>query len=204
MRGEFRVPAKRTAVASRSTWAAAGSGACPGCCCRKAGRLVRVERLLDLLWDGDAPPKARAGSRLRATLDPDGAGSDGIRLLAQDNGYLAEVDPDCIDVHRFRTPAGSARQPTEPAERAGALRCALASWPGSTAARVSHERPQPGEPGTPAALAWPDHPCPDRPALTQRSHDRSSPGNSPFPAGLLLGHASHPDPPRVPPSTSSL
>jgi DNA-binding SARP family transcriptional activator len=52
----------------------------------EAGHLVQVERLLDLLWDDDAPPKARASlhthvSRLRAKLDPDGTG---VRLLAKD------------------------------------------------------------------------------------------------------------------------
>ncbi|MBE8516829.1 tetratricopeptide repeat protein [Amycolatopsis sp. H6(2020)] len=111
----------------------------------EAGRLVQVERLLDLLWDDDAPPTARASlhthvSRLRAKLDPDGTGGHGVRLLAKDNGYLAEVDPLRVDVHRFRTMVGSARQLAQPAERAGSLRRALALWRGPALADVASDR----------------------------------------------------------------
>jgi DNA-binding SARP family transcriptional activator/tetratricopeptide (TPR) repeat protein len=111
----------------------------------EAGRPVRVHRLLDLLWDGDAPPTARASlhthvSRLRAKLDPDGTGGNGVRLLAKDNGYQAEVDPVRVDVHRFRALVDTARQLAEPAERAGSLRRALALWRGPALADVASDR----------------------------------------------------------------
>jgi DNA-binding SARP family transcriptional activator/tetratricopeptide (TPR) repeat protein len=104
---------------------------------------VPADRLVELLWDGDAPPSARANlhthvSRLRARLDPDGDGGRGVRLPSRDGGYLVEVDPHRVDAHRFRGLVQRARG--VPAERVDLLRPALALWRGPVLADVASPR----------------------------------------------------------------
>src|SRR5690348_12724088 len=72
------------------------------------GRVISTDRLQDLLWDGDPPATARGQlranvSRLRARLDPDGSGRNGLRVLSRAGGYVVEIDADAVDAHRFRT-----------------------------------------------------------------------------------------------------
>jgi DNA-binding SARP family transcriptional activator len=97
----------------------------------EAGSAVPVERLLDLLWDGVPPRSARAGlhthvARLRARLRQPG----GLRLSARDGGYLAAVDPQAVDVHRFRALAATAAAQSDPVARVTLLRRAVALWRG--------------------------------------------------------------------------
>jgi DNA-binding SARP family transcriptional activator/tetratricopeptide (TPR) repeat protein len=91
--------------------------------------------LAALLWDDDPPPAARATlnthmSRLRRWLDPHDDGSLGVRLVNRQGGYLAEVDPQTVDAHRFRALVERARMLTEPTARSAGLREALALWRG--------------------------------------------------------------------------
>jgi len=68
--------------------------------------MVPVETLIDRLWDARPPPKARESlsvyiARLRASLRQ--AVGDNVRLAGhRQGGYLLEVDPETVDVHRFR------------------------------------------------------------------------------------------------------
>ena len=68
--------------------------------------MVSVETLIDRLWDERPPPKARESlsvyiARLRASLRQ--AVGDEVRLTGRTpGGYLLEVDPEAVDVHRFR------------------------------------------------------------------------------------------------------
>jgi DNA-binding SARP family transcriptional activator/tetratricopeptide (TPR) repeat protein len=68
--------------------------------------MVPVETLIDRLWDAQPPPKARESlsiyvARLRASLRQ--AVGDNVRLVGRSHGgYLLEVDPESIDLHRFR------------------------------------------------------------------------------------------------------
>jgi DNA-binding SARP family transcriptional activator/tetratricopeptide (TPR) repeat protein len=68
--------------------------------------LVPSETLIDRLWDRQPPDKARESlsvymARLRASLRE--AVGDEVRLVGRTHGgYLLEVDPDAIDLHRFR------------------------------------------------------------------------------------------------------
>jgi DNA-binding SARP family transcriptional activator/tetratricopeptide (TPR) repeat protein len=100
------------------------------------GTAIPTARLVDLLWDGEPPATAQAAlhthmSRLRAAVDPDRAGRHGVRLLhAGDQGYLAEVDADSVDAHRFTAMVDAARTLPDPALRAGRLRSALGLWRG--------------------------------------------------------------------------
>jgi DNA-binding SARP family transcriptional activator/tetratricopeptide (TPR) repeat protein len=101
----------------------------------EAGRAVRLDRLVDLLWDDDPPANARASihahiSRLRAVLDPQRDGRYGVRLLPDGGGYRGDVDPGQVDAHRFGALVVEARQQLDPEERVPLLREALGLWRG--------------------------------------------------------------------------
>ncbi len=105
----------------------------------EAGRVVPVDRLVDLLWGDEAPPSARASlrthvARLRAQLSV-----GGVNLASRGDGYLAEVDPALVDVHAFRTEVAAAARVTSPWERAARLRDALAHWRGPLLADVADD-----------------------------------------------------------------
>jgi DNA-binding SARP family transcriptional activator/tetratricopeptide (TPR) repeat protein len=96
----------------------------------EANAAVPVDRLIDLLWDGQPPGEPRSAihtfvSRLRARLDPAGDGGLGIRLLRAGTGYLAEVDPAAVDALAFRAAVEQAQGIADLAEKAAALRTAL-------------------------------------------------------------------------------
>ena len=111
----------------------------------EAGSVVSADRLVDLLWDDDPPPTARASlsahvSRLRNQLDPDGTGALGIRIVGRDGGYLADVAPDTVDAHRFRDLVARATAHHDPVQRSAELRRALALWRGPVFAGVASDR----------------------------------------------------------------
>ncbi len=67
--------------------------------------IVPAHALIDRLWDTDPPSKARENlsvyvARLRASLRQ--AVGDGARLAGRANGYVLDVDPETVDLHRFR------------------------------------------------------------------------------------------------------
>jgi DNA-binding SARP family transcriptional activator/tetratricopeptide (TPR) repeat protein len=68
--------------------------------------MIPVETLIDRMWDERPPAKARESlsvyvARLRASLRQ--AVGDDVRLVGRtQGGYLLDVDPETIDVHRFR------------------------------------------------------------------------------------------------------
>jgi len=67
--------------------------------------IVPAEVLIDRVWDTEPPPKARESlsvyvARLRASLRQ-GLG-DSVRLAGRARGYVLDVDPEAIDLHRFR------------------------------------------------------------------------------------------------------
>lgn len=103
-----------------------------------AGRPVAVSTLIDRVWGEDLPGRPRAAlyphlTRLRRLLDATGA-----RLVRYASGYLLDVDPELVDLHRFR--ALAARAAAEPpTSRAGTLRDALAFWRGEPLAGVAGE-----------------------------------------------------------------
>ncbi|MGC9666880.1 AfsR/SARP family transcriptional regulator [Planosporangium sp. 12N6] len=106
------------------------------------GVAVPAERLAALLWDDEPPATARAAlsthvSRLRRVLDPAGDGSSGIRLVNRGDGYRADIDPDAVDAHRFRSMVERARALADPAERSALLREALTLWRGPLLADAS-------------------------------------------------------------------
>jgi DNA-binding SARP family transcriptional activator len=101
------------------------------------GRGVAVERLADLLWDGDPPSTARTTlrshvSRLRAAV-----GSGPVQITKQGSGYLLRTDPASIDAHVFRALVQEARELTEPDRRSKVLRTALELWRGPVLADIA-------------------------------------------------------------------
>ncbi|WP_232519875.1 AfsR/SARP family transcriptional regulator [Actinosynnema pretiosum] len=74
----------------------------------EANRVVPVERLLERVWADRAPHRARQVvgnyvSRLRRAL----AGE--VVIASRGGGYALEVDPDLVDLHRFRRLVARAR-----------------------------------------------------------------------------------------------
>lgn len=67
------------------------------------GRPVTVDQLIARVWGDDAPQRAAGAlysylSRLRRAL----AGAPGAEIKRQSGGYLLTVDPQSVDLHRFR------------------------------------------------------------------------------------------------------
>ncbi|GGM45696.1 SARP family transcriptional regulator [Dactylosporangium sucinum] len=111
-----------------------------------AGSALTVETLIDRVWDQQPPGKARDVlyahvSRIRhilATL-ADTTG-DPMALERRSGGYLVRVDPELIDLHRFRSLADQARRPERSdADRVRTLREALALWRGDPLAGLPGE-----------------------------------------------------------------
>lgn len=98
-------------------------------------RVVPVDRLAELLWDGDPPDRAKRAihshvSRIRAVLATTG-NQPGVALATVGNGYLIDVDPESVDAHRFRTLLAQASQTTDLTDRVNRLRAALDLWRGT-------------------------------------------------------------------------
>ncbi|WP_184078101.1 BTAD domain-containing putative transcriptional regulator [Nocardiopsis mwathae] len=88
---------------------------------------VTVERLIGYLWDDDPPRTARSViqvqiSHLRRAFP------DVIQTTA--GGYLAQVEPDKVDLHRYRDLVARARTAGDPAEALVLWNKALACWRG--------------------------------------------------------------------------
>jgi predicted ATPase/DNA-binding SARP family transcriptional activator len=109
------------------------------------GGVVPVGRLVDLLWDGEAPDRARSivhthVSRLRAWLRAAGAQQHGVRLVTRGQGYLLEAAPESVDAFRFRRLVEQAHEAGAPALAARFLTEALSLWRGPALADVATRR----------------------------------------------------------------
>jgi predicted ATPase/DNA-binding SARP family transcriptional activator len=108
-----------------------------------AGEPVSADRLVEDLWNGDAPPKASGAlhskvSQLRRALEQ--AEPGGRELVASTPaGYVLRVDADAIDAGRFAAIVADARARVEPAARAAGLSDALALWRGPALADHADE-----------------------------------------------------------------
>jgi DNA-binding winged helix-turn-helix (wHTH) protein len=102
------------------------------------GRVVPVADLIDALWEERPPPSARASvqiliTRLRKSL----AKVPGCHLDRYGDGYRLQVNPDLVDVHRFRSFVASARQSRDDDEAIRVLEQALELWRGPALADVA-------------------------------------------------------------------
>jgi len=103
----------------------------------RVGEVVSTDRLIDELWAGK-PPKAALGSlqnlvsELRKQL-----GAETVKTRAP--GYLLDVEPDRVDLHRFERLVASAAETGDVEGRAAKLRDALALWRGPALADLAFE-----------------------------------------------------------------
>jgi DNA-binding SARP family transcriptional activator len=104
--------------------------------------IVPVDALIDRLWDDQPPPKARESlsvyvARLRASLRQ--AVGDNVRLAGRANGYVLDVAPEAVDLHRFRgmrREAGALAASGDHGQAAALLREADGLWHGEALAGV--------------------------------------------------------------------
>ncbi|MFD5921983.1 BTAD domain-containing putative transcriptional regulator [Kitasatospora sp. NPDC058201] len=102
-----------------------------------ANRAVPADELVERVWAGRAPQRAMGTlysylSRLRRALD--GAGTE-VRIGRQAGGYVLEVEPGAVDLHRFRLLAARARA-SDGEQAAELMRQALELWRGEAFATV--------------------------------------------------------------------
>jgi DNA-binding SARP family transcriptional activator/predicted RNA-binding Zn ribbon-like protein len=105
-----------------------------------AGRAVTTERLIDLMWNGDAPASARGTvhtyiGRLRVALKP-----YGVRVETRHDGYAVEQGPHTIDAQEFTFLVRQAADAGDPVERVRLYDEALGLWRGPLLADVADDR----------------------------------------------------------------
>lgn len=101
----------------------------------RANESVPPEELVDLLWPDDPPADARGSlqvyvSRLRKALP-------GITITSSAAGYAVQVEPESVDVERFRRQVTLARKEPDPVLRGDRLRVALELWRGDPLADLT-------------------------------------------------------------------
>lgn len=101
-----------------------------------AGHLVTIETLIDQVWEV-APIGARRTlqvhvARLRRLFAHlRGTTATAVPLVRSSGGYLLDIDPSCVDLHRFRRLVTTARDPNRrDGDRVTDLRAAVALWRG--------------------------------------------------------------------------
>ncbi|MEJ3749404.1 BTAD domain-containing putative transcriptional regulator [Actinomycetes bacterium KLBMP 9797] len=102
-----------------------------------AGHTVTLDRLVDLLWDGEPPASARGTlhtyvGRLRAALSP-----YDVAIHTKGDGYAVAAAH--VDVARFTALARRAAVEADPAERVRLGGAALAEWRGPLLADLAGE-----------------------------------------------------------------
>ncbi|HEU4425968.1 MAG TPA: BTAD domain-containing putative transcriptional regulator [Pilimelia sp.] len=99
-----------------------------------APRPVRLDTLVDRVWGESPPAGARHAlhthiARIRRVLEPAATPGTLVRMDRRLDGYAVDIQPDQVDLHRFRglvKRAGDSGLPD--ADRAALLREALALW----------------------------------------------------------------------------
>ena len=111
----------------------------------EAGHPVAVHEIVDALWGQDPPDSAvnvvqRHVGALRRLLEPElPAGGQSRWLLRGSGGYRLEVEPDDLDLLRFRALRQRAAQDGQPPTATGLLIEALALWRGPAASGIAPE-----------------------------------------------------------------
>jgi DNA-binding SARP family transcriptional activator len=111
------------------------------------GEVVSVDRLIEDLWHGEAPPRAIASlqayvSNLRRLLEPDREPRTPARLLVSaPPGYAIRLAGDAVDAWRFEALLGEARAASraEPEQARRLLEQALGLWRGGAYAEFAAE-----------------------------------------------------------------
>ncbi|MGZ2359744.1 tetratricopeptide repeat protein [Streptomyces sp. 372A] len=140
-----------------------------------AGRPVAIGELMDRLWDGDPPERARANaytyvSRLRRQLRVAGTGPDAPAIVGRAHTYTLRAGRDAVDLRQFQHLVNTAYRSDDDARTVELLARAEELWQGEALA---------GLPGLWAATV--------RRTLME---SRLSAGTSRIAAGLRLGRFS--------------
>jgi DNA-binding SARP family transcriptional activator/tetratricopeptide (TPR) repeat protein len=95
------------------------------------GRPVPVDQLVDRVWGEDAPQRATGAlysylSRLRSAV----AGAAEVEIARQPGGYVLTVDPQTVDLHRFRRLMTLARESESDQSATELIAQALGLWRG--------------------------------------------------------------------------
>ncbi|MFD6153173.1 BTAD domain-containing putative transcriptional regulator [Streptomyces sp. NPDC060243] len=138
----------------------------------EAGRPVALSELIERLWDGEPPTRARENthtyiSRIRRQLRAAGAGPDAPAIVGRAHTYMLRTAPDRVDRGRFQHLVDAAAKSPNDAQAIELLRRAEDLWAGEALA---------GLPGVWATTA--------RRALAE---SRLSASSSRIAAGLRLG-----------------
>jgi DNA-binding SARP family transcriptional activator len=97
-----------------------------------AGSPVPAETLLERVWGEHRPNRPKDAlysylSRLRVALTC----AEGITVAKRSHGYLADLDPMAVDLHRFRHLVGRAREEADDCRAVALFDEALGLWRGS-------------------------------------------------------------------------
>jgi DNA-binding SARP family transcriptional activator len=107
-----------------------------------AGRVVPGDTLIDRIW-GDCPPAEVRSvvythiSRIRRLLSGVEVDTAVVQLCRRPGGYLLQVEPERVDLHRFRRLVADARAIGDAEEAAAGYRRALGLWRGDACAALS-------------------------------------------------------------------
>ncbi len=108
----------------------------------RCGRAVGVDNLIDSLWDSSPPPSAPTTlrghvKRLRKLLRTLTGGEEVIESVA--HGYRLRVDPEAVDLHRFRQLCAAASAAKDPGEEKALLRESMDLWRGPALSGLDSE-----------------------------------------------------------------
>ena len=110
-----------------------------------ANQVVSTDELIDTVWGEQPPPTVRqslqnhVAALRRAVEQADAPAGQPRTLLTRDPGYLVQVDPDQVDLHRFRRMVDegrSALEASDPWAAARLLHEAVSLWRGPVLADV--------------------------------------------------------------------
>jgi DNA-binding SARP family transcriptional activator/tetratricopeptide (TPR) repeat protein len=90
------------------------------------GRVVPVDRLIDLVWGEAPPPRARKSLQVHIS----GLRRAGVPVEHRTAGYRLDAEPDQVDAHLFRCLVARAGETADPVERRAVLGEALSLWRG--------------------------------------------------------------------------
>ncbi|HEX6345640.1 AfsR/SARP family transcriptional regulator [Umezawaea sp.] len=96
------------------------------------GRVVPVDRLIDLVWGDQRPPQVRKSLQVHIS----GLRRAGVPVEHRAEGYRLDADPEQVDAHLFRTLVARAGETPDAVERRAVLGEALALWRGAPMAGI--------------------------------------------------------------------
>ncbi|HEU4397487.1 MAG TPA: BTAD domain-containing putative transcriptional regulator [Actinomycetota bacterium] len=119
-----------------------------------ANQVVSTDELIEAVWGEEPPPTVKQSlqnhiAALRKAIEVSNGSAPPRTLLTRDPGYLLNVDPEQLDLHRFQRLDRSGREALtagDPATAADLLRQALALWRGPALADVAAS----------TGIAWPE------------------------------------------------